>query len=47
MLCAMNIQPTLMEEIRIAQGTNTQVERIKGEVLAEKAHGFRIYKDNT
>ena len=45
MLYTMEVQLTLIEEIRVAQGRDPQLDRIRTEVLAGKAHGFVIRKD--
>jgi len=34
MLCAIEAQPTLMKEIRVAQAMDPQLERIREEVLS-------------
>jgi len=46
-LCALEAQPTLIEEIRVAQATDTQLERVREEILVGKALGFVIHKDGT
>jgi len=43
----MEEQPTLIEEICIAQATDPRLERIRKEVLVGKAHRFMIYGDGT
>jgi len=47
MLYAMEAQPTLIEEIHIAQAIDPRLERIKEEILVGKAPGFMIDKDGT
>jgi len=47
MLCAMEGQPILVEKIRIAQGTDWQLGKIKEEALGGKALGFIIHGDST
>ena len=47
MLCTLEAQPTLMEEIRLAQTTDPQLERIREEILVEKAPKFVIHEDGT
>jgi len=47
MLYAMEMQPSLMEEICIAQVTDPQLEWIWEAVLTTKASGFVIHKDGT
>jgi len=44
-LYTMEIQPTLIEEIRAAQSTNPLLDRIRTEVLAGKAPGSVIHED--
>jgi len=46
-LCTLEAQPTLIEEIRVAQATNPQLERIREEILVGKALGFVIHEDGT
>ena len=46
MLCVMEAQPTLMEEIHASQAMDPQLERIREEVLFEKAPGFVIHEDS-
>ena len=40
-------QPTLIQEIHIAQAIDPQLERIKEEILVGKALGFGIHEDGT
>ena len=40
MLCAIETQPTLMEEIRVEQAMNPQLEWIREEVLSGKAQNL-------
>jgi len=47
MLCAMEMQPTLIEEIRVIQATDQQLERINEEVLSGNAPGFVIHADGS
>jgi len=47
MLYALEAQPTFIEEIRLAQTTDPQLERIRGEILVRKAPGFVIHEDGT
>jgi len=44
-LCTLEVQPTLVEEIRVAQTADPQLERIREEVLTGKAPGFVIHED--
>ena len=44
-LCTLEVQPTFIEEIRVVQATNSQLERITEEILVGKAPGFVIHKD--
>jgi len=46
-LCILEVQPTLIEEIRVAQTTDPQLERIREEILVGKAPGFVIHEDGT
>ena len=46
-LHAIEAQSTLIEEIRVAQATDPQLEPIREEILAVKALGFMIHKDGT
>ena len=46
MLCVMEVQPTLIEEIWTSHGTNLKLERIMEEVLTRKAPWF-IIEDGT
>jgi len=46
-LCALEAQPTLIEEIRVAQTTDPQLEWIREEILVRKAPGFIIHEDGT
>jgi len=41
----MEVQPTLIEEIRVIQSTDLQLDRIKAEVPTGKAPGFVIHED--
>ena len=43
----MEAQSTLIEEIRTAQATDLQLERIRGEILVGKAPGLVIHEDGT
>jgi len=45
MRCAIEAQPTLTEEIRIAKATDPQLEQIRKEVLLGKALEFVINED--
>ena len=45
MLYTIEVQPTLIEEIRVVYNTDLQLDRIKTEVLAGKAPGFVIHED--
>jgi len=47
MLCVMEVQPTLIEEIWTSHGTNLKLERIMEEVLTRKAPWFIIHEDGT
>jgi len=47
MLCALEAQPTLIEELRVAQVTDPELERIREDILVGKASGFVIYEDGT
>ena len=47
MLYASQAQSTLIEEIRVAQATDPQLERIREEILVGKAPGFVIREDGT
>jgi len=47
MLCTLEVQPTLIEEIRVAQDMNPQLEQIREEILVGKAPGFVIHADGT
>ena len=47
MLYTMEIELTLIEEIRAIQSTDTQLDRIKAEVLVGKAPSFVIHEDGT
>ena len=47
MLCTLEAQPTLIEEIRVAQATDPQLEQIKEEILEGKAPGFIIHEKGT
>ena len=46
-LCALEVQLTLLEEIRVAQTTDPQLEQIREETLVGKVPGFIIHKDGT
>jgi len=46
-LCALEVQPTLIEEIRVAQTTDLQLQQIREEILVGKALGFVIHEDGT
>ena len=41
------MQPTLIEEIRVAQAMDPQLERIKEEILVGKVSGFVIHEGGT
>ena len=43
----MEVQQTLIEEICAAQTMDPQLERIRKEILVEKAMGFVIHEDGT
>ena len=47
MLCTLEVQPTRIEKIRVAQGTDPQLKWIREEILVGKAPGFVIYEDGT
>jgi len=47
MLFAIETQPTLIKEIRVAQLMDLQLERIKQEVLSKKASRFVIHKNDS
>ena len=47
MLYAMEAQPTLIEEISVAQAMDPQLEWIREEILEGKAPGFGIHEDGT
>ena len=47
MLCTLEAQPTLIEEIQLAQTTDPQLEQIREEILVRKAPGFVIHEDGT
>jgi len=47
MLYAIEIQPTLIGKIRVAQSTDPQLQRIKEEVLIGKVAGFIIHECST
>ena len=47
LLCTFEAQPTLIEEIQVAQATDPQLERIREEILVGKAPGFIIQEDGT
>jgi len=44
MLYVIEAQPTLIEEIRVAQATDPQLEQIWEEILVGKAPGFVIHE---
>jgi len=46
-LCTLEVQPTLIEEIRVTQTIDPQLERIRKEILVGKAPGFVIHEDGT
>jgi len=46
-LCTLEVQPTLTEEIRVAQTIDPQLERIREEILVRKEPGLVIHKDGT
>ena len=46
-LCTLEVQPTLIEEIRVAQTTDPQLERIREEILVGKPPGFVVQEDGT
>ena len=46
-LCTLEVQPTLIEEIRAAQAIDPQLERVRGEILVGKALWFVIHEDGT
>ena len=47
MLCTMEVQSSLIKEIRAVQGTNPQLDKIKTEVLVGRAPSFLIHEDGT
>jgi len=47
MFYALEAQLTLIEEIRLAQTTDPQLERIRGEILVGKPPWFIIHEDGT
>ena len=47
MLCTLEAQPTLIEEIQVAQAMDPQLERIREEILVGKAPEFVIHEDGT
>ena len=47
MLCTLEAQPTLIEEIRAAQAVEPQLECIREEIFVGKAPGFIIHEDGT
>jgi len=47
MLCTLAAKPTLIEQIRVAQATDSQLERIREEILEGKAPRFVIQEDGT
>ena len=47
MLCILEAQPTLIEEIRVTQATNPELEQIREEILVGKAPRFVIHEDGT
>jgi len=46
-LCTLEAQATLIKEIRVAQATDPQLERIREEIGVGKAPGFVIHEDVT
>ena len=46
-LYALEVQPTLIEEIRTAQAIDPQLERKRDEILVGKAPGFVIHENGT
>jgi len=46
-LRTLEAQPTLIDEIRVAQATDPQLERIREEILEGKAPGFIIHEKGT
>ena len=46
-LHAMEAQPTLIEEIRVAHAMDPQQERIREEILVRKVPGFVIHENGT
>jgi len=47
MLCTLEPQPILIEEIRLAPTTEPQLQRIREEILVGKVPGFVIHEDGT
>ena len=47
MLCTLEAQLTLIEEIQVAQVTDPQLERIREEILMRKVPRFVIHEDDT
>jgi len=47
MLCALEAQPTLIEEIQVAWAMDSQLKRIRKEILVGKAPKFVIHEDGT
>ena len=47
MLCTLEAQPTLIEEIRVAQATDPQLAQIREEIMVGKAPEFVIHEDDT
>jgi len=43
--CTLEVQPTLIEEIRVAQTTDPQLKRIREEILVGEAPGFVVQED--
>jgi len=47
MLCTSEALPTLIKEIRVAHAIDPQLNRIREEILMEKAPGFVIHENGT
>jgi len=47
MLYTLEAQPTLIEEIPVAQAMDPQLKHIREKILVEKAPGFVIHEDGT
>ena len=47
MPCTLEAQPTIIEEIRVAQATDPQLEQIREEILVGKSPEFIVYEDGT